>query len=198
MAKADLLTGIVRLTEKQYNTLLANGYVTSGDKTIFYDENTVYVTPTNTGHTPTLQIVDTIVNSEDLKKVVKLSEEQFIELKLNGHITVGDEIIIYNPLDTIYITPEEDSDLSFKYVELNVPETATQGTLTQDNVNLLLANNDNYIIFNDEIYRLNDIKETQGYLTYSHIGEDSAHNFFIKCITITLSTLGWVLTTKEL
>lgn len=193
-----MFTGIVKLSEKQYLELLSIGYVTVGDKTVFYDKNTLYVTDTNTGVTPLLQIVDSISNTEDLKKIVKLTDEQYISLKNNGHIKVGDDIIVYSPLDTIYVTNEPEKESEITNIVIDVPETATQGTLSQKELSVLLDNNNNYIIFNNEIYRLNDKKDDLGYLTYSHIGADATNVFFIKCITITLATRGWVLTIKEI
>lgn len=198
MARADLFTGIVKLSEKQYLELLSTGYVAVGDKTVFYDKNTLYVTDTNTGVTPLLQIVDSISNTEDLKKIVKLTDEQYISLKNNGHIKVGDDIIVYSPLDTIYVTNEPEKESEITNIVIDVPETAIQGTLSEKELSVLLNNNNNYIIFNNEIYRLNDKKDDLGYLTYSHIGADAANVFFIKCITLTLSTRGWVLTVKEI
>lgn len=75
---------------------------------------------------------------------------------------------------------------------LNAPTSATQGTLTQEEYDSLVDNDANYINFNNEIYRLADNRN--GYIVYSHVGQDNTDNYFIKCITITISTLGWVLT----
>ena len=79
----------------------------------------------------------------------------------------------------------------------NVPNTATSGTLTQDQIEILQASNQNYIIFNNELFRLNDKQHNEGYLVYSHNGHDTTGCFFQKCITITLSTRGWVLEEQE-
>lgn len=86
-----------------------------------------------------------------------------------------------------------------KIVNLNdlVPSSATQGTLERAALNVLQASNENYIVFNDEIYRLADKQHESGYLVYSHNGHDTTGCFFQKCITITLSTRGWVLETQE-
>ena len=72
----------------------------------------------------------------------------------------------------------------------NVPNTATSGTLTQDQIEILQANNQNYIILNDELFRLNDKHTDTDYLVYAHNGCDATGSFYHKCITITLSTLG--------
>ncbi len=86
---------------------------------------------------------------------------------------------------------------NIRYVELT-PSTATQGTLTDAQLALLQESDINYIILNDEIYRLADKQVDSGYLTYSHTGKDSVGAFFSKAITITISTLGWVLASKNL
>lgn len=86
-----------------------------------------------------------------------------------------------------------------KIVDLNnfVPKTATQGTLERGALNVLQASNENYIVFNDEIFRLADKQHNAGYLVYSHNGHDTTGCFFQKCITITLSSRAWVLETQE-
>lgn len=86
-----------------------------------------------------------------------------------------------------------------KIVNLNdfVPKTATQGTLERAALNVLQASNENYIVFNDEIFRLADKQHNAGYLVYSHNGHDTTGCFFQKCITITLSSRAWVLETQE-
>lgn len=86
-----------------------------------------------------------------------------------------------------------------KIVDLNnfVPKTATQGTLERGALNVLQASNENYIVFNDEIFRLADKQHNAGYLVYSHNGHDTTGCFFQKCITITLSSRSWVLETQE-
>lgn len=77
------------------------------------------------------------------------------------------------------------------------PATATQGTLTDDQLSILQANDFNYILLNNELYSLQDRSHEEGYLVYTHTGRDTAQNTFIKTITITISTLGWVLTSTQ-
>lgn len=70
---------------------------------------------------------------------------------------------------------------------------ANQGTLTDEQLAKLQSNVLNYITLNNEIYRLNDSQTVNGYLVYSHEGQDNTHTFMLKAITITISTKGWVL-----
>ena len=70
---------------------------------------------------------------------------------------------------------------------------ANQGTLTDEQLAKLQSNVLNYITLNNEIYRLNDKQTVNGYLVYSHEGQDNTHTFMLKAITVTISTKGWVL-----
>lgn len=69
----------------------------------------------------------------------------------------------------------------------------TSGTLTEEQLNTLQNNDSNYILLNNEKFDLMDKRYNSGYLTYSHVGQDSTHTFQIKSITITLNTRDWVL-----
>ena len=72
----------------------------------------------------------------------------------------------------------------------------TQGTLTLAQISTLQSNNGNYLVLNNEIYNLQDNQSASGYLVYTHTGQDSTNNFFIKCITVTINTRAWVLTSQ--
>lgn len=76
--------------------------------------------------------------------------------------------------------------------------TATQGEITQEQLTTLQKNDANTLLFADEIYRLSDKRTSEGYLIYSHACQDNTDNFYIKCITVTISTLGWVLTSLNI
>ena len=73
------------------------------------------------------------------------------------------------------------------------PSYTSQGTLTEEQLNTLQNNDSNYILHNNEKFDLMDKQHDSGYLSYSHVGQDSTHTFQIKSITITLNTRGWVL-----
>lgn len=70
---------------------------------------------------------------------------------------------------------------------------AASGTLTEEQLNTLQNNDSNYILHGNEKFDLMDKQYNSGYLTYSHVGQDSTHTFNIKSITITLNTRDWVL-----
>lgn len=77
-------------------------------------------------------------------------------------------------------------------VVINQPASATSGTLTADQLATLQASDNNYIIFNNELYRLADKQHTAGILSYTHTGWDgtAVQN---KSINITISARAWVL-----
>lgn len=83
-------------------------------------------------------------------------------------------------------------------VIINKPPTATAGTFTQEQLNKLLPPTNAFISFNGEEYYLSDDKTSSGSLIFTHVSGDTSDTFFVKSITITISTLGWVLTKKEI
>lgn len=82
-------------------------------------------------------------------------------------------------------------------VTLNAASTATNGTLTAEQLAKLQANDLNYIIFNNEFYYLGDKGYQEGYLGYTHNGYENSTGWQ-KTITINISTRAWVLTVTEI
>ena len=78
-----------------------------------------------------------------------------------------------------------------------IPSTATQGTLTQEQVQTLLDHPGNYIQFFNENFYPQDVETDEGYIVYSHVGMFEG-NTKIKTITLTIATGGWVLTETNL
>ena len=78
-----------------------------------------------------------------------------------------------------------------------IPSTATQGTLTQTQVQTLLDHPGNYIQFFNENFYPQDVETDEGYIVYSHVGMFEG-NTKIKTITLTIATGGWVLTETSL
>lgn len=77
-------------------------------------------------------------------------------------------------------------------IELSVPASATQGTITAEQLAILKANDTNGIVFDHEYYRLSANGKIEGYRTYYNIERENGETS-IKTITITESTLAWVL-----
>jgi hypothetical protein len=78
-----------------------------------------------------------------------------------------------------------------------IPSTATSGTLTQEQVQTLLAHPGNYIQFFNENFYPQDVEIEQGYIVYSHVGQ-IGNETKIKNINLTIATGGWVLTETSL
>lgn len=79
------------------------------------------------------------------------------------------------------------------FITINQPATAVNGTLTDEQLNTLQSAANSYILFNNEKYYDMDPEHEDGFLVYTHVGHDNLDNYNIKCITITISTKGWVL-----
>ena len=81
-------------------------------------------------------------------------------------------------------------------VSLTFPAGASSGTVTDEQLATLQANDANYIeMVNDkELYYLNDPGHEDGYLTYSHVGIENS-KATIKTLTITVSAKSFVIVT---
>lgn len=75
--------------------------------------------------------------------------------------------------------------------------SGSSGTLTSEQLALLQSSDENYISLDNELYKLADKQTAAGYLVYSHVGKDNTQNFFVKCITITISQLAWTRTQQQ-
>lgn len=82
-------------------------------------------------------------------------------------------------------------------ITITAPESATNGTITTEQLAVLQASDQNYIILNNEIYRLEDKQFIAGFLIYSHVGQDNSKTVYIKEISITIATCAWTLTRFE-
>nr|DAG31240.1 MAG TPA: hypothetical protein [Bacteriophage sp.] len=81
-------------------------------------------------------------------------------------------------------------------VSLTFPAGASSGTVTDEKLATLQANDANYIeMVNDkELYYLNDPGHEEGFLTYSHVGIENSKTT-IKTLTITVSAKSFVIVT---
>lgn len=81
-------------------------------------------------------------------------------------------------------------------VALSAPTGAMQGTLTAEQLAALQASDNASIMLDHKKYYLNGKGHQEGFLTYSHVTfENNIHT--LESITITISTLGWVLKTSD-
>lgn len=122
-----------------------------------------------------------IADSSQIKRVIDANDKVAFELTQSYLDQVEAQIAAATP-------PE---------VKINAPTTSTNGQLTADQLATLQANKGAYLFFNNEIFRLEDTQHISGYLIYVHCGyENTTNTYKIKCITITISTRGWVLTER--
>lgn len=105
-----------------------------------------------------------------------------------------------NTTDDIKVYAENGKNIKFISIDLVSAETVN-GTITQEQLNLLKENDSNYIITNynghKEKYYLNTQASENGFLTYIHI-ENENRNVEIKALTITESALSWVITNANI
>lgn len=127
---------------------------------------------------------------------------------ITGIEEIGDEIVGNQTLttlrvyfsngtnDEIIVYAENGKGNMFVPIELVSAETIN-GTITQEQLNLLKESDSNYIVTNynehKEKYYLNTEASENGFLTYIHI-ENENGSIKIKALTITESVLSWVIT----
>ena len=88
------------------------------------------------------------------------------------------------------------SEVSAPVVNITDTSTATQGTISASDLQVLQGNKSAIVRFNNELYYFMDDEYKSGYLTYSHVGVDASVQW-VKSITITISSLSWVLTKSQ-
>lgn len=122
----------------------------------------------------------------------------FVDHKLLDNQTVQerevDVDVIYNNgiptgLDSV-TTSSYDGLLGYSIIL--TPDTATQGTLTQEQVDVLRFNPNAYLVLNNELYYLNNNQSTPGILVYTHNGYDGQKGIH-KYISVTISTREWIM-----
>lgn len=117
----------------------------------------------------------------DLEPQVRYDAEQ-IQLLKQANVAINERI--------------DNIPLGAKKVSLTFPAGASEGTITDEQLATLQANEENYIeMVNDkELYYLNDPGHVEGYLTYSHVGIENS-KATIKTLTITVSAKSFVIVT---
>ena len=81
-------------------------------------------------------------------------------------------------------------------VEITLPESSTEGTITDEQLATLQASNENYIVINqNEIYRLNDKGHTEGVWTYVHDGYNEGG--VTKYLNLTVATKAFTITAQS-
>lgn len=87
-------------------------------------------------------------------------------------------------------------NVSLPVINITATSTATEGTISSSDLQVLQGNKSTIVRFNNELYYFMDDEYKSGYLTYSHVGVDAGIQW-VKSITITISSLSWVLTKSQ-
>lgn len=122
-------------------------------------------------------------------------------LKFGGKVyRTLEEQVLANAEENSALSEQVD-DLSTKLTTLlpieQVELSGSYGTLEEEQLETLQANEQNQIVCDNEIYRLMDNQAESGYLIYGHVGALSGTQT-VKTITITISTLSWVKQSSEI
>lgn len=151
------------------------------------------------------KIIDNSTEITNLWNTVRETNSNLIKVDNNSYKKTGGAIsgnvrvtgslqvqtVPTNPNDVVRLQDISSID-GGTAVTLTDLASATQGTLTADQLSTLQSNDANYISFNNELYYLADKQHTTGILSYTHTGWDGSA-MMTKSINITISTLGWVL-----
>lgn len=139
-----------------------------------------------------------------LHKNFVISIDQTVTDKISQNETDISELQSANEKqDTIIAQIEDDVDNLDNIVKSKVQEVIltlsgiNKGLITFQQLQILQADDSNYIILNDEIYRLADKQDTSGYRTYTHTAQHNP-NVVTKSIRITISTLTWQVETRNI
>lgn len=112
--------------------------------------------------------------------------------RVNGFIPSKGNVLRWYEIDGTLEAFKGDKGDSAIAVTISAPASAVKGDLTVDQLSILQASDDNYIVFNNEIYRLADKQHTTGILSYTHTGWNGTA-MLDKSINITVSTRAWTL-----
>lgn len=112
--------------------------------------------------------------------------------RVTGFVPSKDNYLAWYEVDGTLEAFKGDKGDSTIAVTISAPASAVKGDLTVDQLSILQASDDNYIVFNNEIYRLADKQHTTGILSYTHSGWNGTA-MQDKSINITVSTRAWTL-----
>lgn len=174
----EFVNGVqMKISESDYNALIAEGGGSEGNRDFSTLQGNLATTDNG--------IVATYTDEGTILFPIKGSDDIVVDVAQDGQ--------------SVIIKLDEDIEAGIsKAIEItDVPATATSGTLTEAQLATLQENDTNYIMFNHEKYYTMDKGHSEGFIGYSHIGVENSV-FILKNITVTISTRGWSLTTKEL
>ena len=138
--------------------------------------------------------------SSDAKYVEYIHNSEYInaDYSLTGNkytytMVLNDKIANNTALNNKFATKDEVAAVTVTPVEITLPASSTQGTITDEQLATLQASNENYIVINqNEIYRLNDKGHTEGIWTYTHDGYNNGG--VTKYLNLTVATKAFTIT----
>lgn len=132
-------------------------------------------------------IYGTTIRSSNVKIQVPNGRTLSIYTDRLEHKPQGGSTLSYNypsTSGTLALTSDISTAISNQEILITgVPETATEGTLTSDQMTALQSDENHFIVFNNEKYYLQDKGHQEGYITLTHVGYEN-NQFTLKAITI--------------
>lgn len=170
--------------------------------TILSSVNNIYLRPAGSGVNRGLRIKDadrTVDAENDAEWHIGSTEKRFVDGYFSEEVNISDGDATLKVKEAIKALQAAGPSAGIPHIEItDVPTTATSGTLTDEQLNTLMSADITYIKFNNEIYLMNDPKHDTDTLVLSNIGADTSKDFFVKCISVTISTRAWTLITFPL
>lgn len=135
-------------------------------------------------------------SNQPISILIGLDKNNIPKRNTNGNIESLHDATTYNEYVRKGQFDKGLSEVSAPVVNITATATATQGTISASDLQVLQSNKSAIVRFNNELYYFMDDEYKSGYLTYSHVGVDASVQW-VKSITITISSLSWVLTKSQ-
>lgn len=195
----EITSSQTTLTDEQYNTLTASAFnKIKSDNIIYnlYQETTAELVYTanyfNNGNRITITKTTKGITRGSLSSLTSISRYVKNSLDYAQSNTTYALSAYQGKVLNDRLTALEDAS-GATAVELTLPESSTQGTITDAQLTTLQASDENYILINgNEIYRLNDKGHTEGIWTYTHDGYNVSG--VTKYLNLTIATKAFTIT----
>ena len=195
----EITSSQTTLTDEQYNTLIASSFNEIKFNNVIYNlhqETTTELLYTanylNRGDRITIIKATKGITKSSLSSLTSISSYVKNSLDYAQSNTTYALSAYQGKVLNNRLTALEDAS-GATAVELTLPESSTQGTITDAQLTTLQASDENYILINsNEIYRLNDKGHTEGIWTYTHDGYNESG--VTKYLNLTIATKAFAIT----
>lgn len=195
----EITSSQTTLTDEQYNTLTASAFNKIKSNNIIYNlyrETTAELVYTanyfNCGDRISIKKTTKGITRGSLNSLTSISSYVKNSLDYAQSNTTYALSAYQGKVLNDRLTALEDAS-GTTAVELTLPESSTQGTITDAQLTTLQASDENYILINgNEIYRLNDKGHTEGIWTYTHDGYNESG--VTKYLNLTIATKAFTIT----